>query len=150
MSAENAWLNASAVPVALISSRSANTSFTVIPKPLRKRVIVAMSAWLGANRSANSRVDRKWWYVGDTGSWLSATNASSASRFLTLSTSDTVRVVAAGVGPRSVVAALSGAARAGGAAPSAMAATDDANTELAIRGRGTDFDIQFLRKDLDL
>jgi hypothetical protein len=77
MSTENAWLNASAVPVALISSRSAYTSFTVMPKPARKRVMVAISPWLGANRSANSRVDRKRWYVADSGSWLSATNCSS-------------------------------------------------------------------------
>src|SRR5262245_50594454 len=79
--------------------------------------MIAMSAWLGANRSANSRTERKRWKLGDDGSWVAATNASSASGFFTLRTSDTVMVCVGAVGPRSPLVAAAGRARGAGAAP---------------------------------
>src|SRR5215510_9553454 len=79
--------------------------------------MIAISAWLGANRSANWRTDRKRWKLGDDGSWVAATNASSASGFFTLSTSETVMVSVDAVGPRSPLAARATGARGAGAAP---------------------------------
>src|SRR5678815_2308430 len=79
--------------------------------------MIAMSAWLGANRSANSRTERKRWKLDDDGSWVAATNASSASGFFTLRTSDTVMVSVGAVGPRSPLVAAAGCARGAGVAP---------------------------------
>src|SRR6185503_9957640 len=79
--------------------------------------MIWISAWLGANRSANSRTDRKRWKLGDDGSCVAATNASSASGFFTLRTSDTVMVSVGAVGPRSPLVAVAGCALGAGTAP---------------------------------
>src|ERR1700753_4120903 len=61
-----------------------------------------MSFWLGANRSANSDVDKNLWNIGRPGVWLSATKVSSASTDFTLRTSVTDTVSDGAATPRSM------------------------------------------------
>ena len=123
MSTVNARWNASTVPLAWITRRSASTSVTVIPKPFRYRVIVAISPGLGANSAANSRTERKRWNVGSPGAWVRATNRSSRSGCLSLRISDEVTISAGGVAPTSWASGCAMApARAAGALPSTASA----------------------------
>src|SRR5262245_45558470 len=106
--------------------------------------MIAISAWLGANRLANSPTERKRWKLGDPGSWVAATNASRASGCFTLRTSETVMVSAAAVGPRSEVplaaagAAGEGAAPTGGGHNVASAATAAMGDDQTIRRKVDD------------